>query len=591
MQQAIVRNIYAPLQPKSFEIAVAATGYAATAARQTTLEPGSGGIDVAMSWSCWLWVNNYTGDANLFSRIFQVAENNSNLYQFTLQLVTYSSSAVNGHIGFVLQNAANTANISCYTDAKINRARWYHVVITYSGSELNTGINIYLNGVQETGQRFSAGSYAGVGSVATYRFMISHQNEALRRVNCFMKDLSVWNRVLTSDEVLEAYNSGHPLAPSSLSFYATAIRAYFPLATDVTCTNNAALNLTANGMSFSTTPIRVPQRTLYNWGGVSCWNAFPGNTAYLAFGNLFKAGDNIVLITRSGTSHLSNGKIVRATMNKLDFTVNALSDVIAFSVTDRRVGSAGVVGGDIIINTIDETNGAGTVISNTKYTSTDGLTGSTYDGGSAITTPLTNGGFYGKIVQDYDHSQYRSMFYAESGGTYTIYLATLSGGTWSFTSIHSSSAGATRLVEPCLIKCGNNTYIVLARSVTADLYILYSTDGGATWSSPAATGLATGIAMADGCITSSGRLQIIWGDRVNDSMYMSLNNNVSTVIGSPTAWTTPIKIFQSYTTDSLGILGYPSIVADGYNAAVCFSAEFSSSRADLIFGYGQVDLG
>ena len=80
-------------------------------------------------------------------------------------------------------------------------------------------------------------------------------------------------------------------------------------------------------------------------------------------------------------------------------------------------------------------------------------------------------------------------------------------------------------------------------------------------------------------------------DRGDGFVKMSINNVVSDVLADPTNWESELRLFEGYTTDSLNILGYPSVVADGYFCAVQFCAEFSTSRADVIFGYGQIDPG
>lgn len=593
-QHGILTKRQIPQAPPSYPAGHTTAGsYAVTAARQTTLEPGSGGVDVAMSWSCWMWINNYSGEEQT-TRAFGVYETNSNLQQYVLQFVQYSSAVSNQKLSFAMFNAAGTSNIAIATGSKVKRARWMHVCITYSGSELNTGLKIYLNGIEDaTAVRTSGGSYAGVGSSSVYRFMISNQNDATRRLDCLIKDLAVWNKELSAAEVTELFNGDVVIAPSAVSFYATAIRAYYPLSSDTTCTNNAALNLTNSGtlITFTSYPI---SSTYQGW--FSCYNGIPSNTRYLSFGSLFKVNGTFMSVGRSGTSHLSGGKIVRCIQSADGFTVTGPTDVIPFA-NDLRTGNAYNVGANIIANIIEENNGLGTVIQNTLFTSTDGLTGSTYDAGSAITTPETQGGFYGKIVEDYVGGEYASAFYAVTGSTYTLYFARFASGSWSFTSIHSASSGL-RFVEPALIKCGNNTYIILARraSVSGDgLYLMYSTDGGSTWSSPANTNLTAAQSMADGCITASGRLTIIWADRDNatsqSGMYYSPNNMVADVIADPTDWVAPTKLFNGYATDSLDMLGYPAIVADGYFAAISFYAEFSSSRADIIFGYGQIDPG
>ena len=95
--------------------------YAVTPARQTTLEPSNGsGTDQAMSWSFWVWLNNFTA-IETFTRLLSVSETSTSSAQYAISLGSYSSASVNGCLGIAFLNAAT--NIQAYTGSRVMRAR------------------------------------------------------------------------------------------------------------------------------------------------------------------------------------------------------------------------------------------------------------------------------------------------------------------------------------------------------------------------------------------------------------------------------------------------------------------------------------
>ena len=287
-----------------------------------------------------------------------------------------------------------------------------HVVFTYSGSELNTGINIYINGVLDSApQLFSAGSYAGVGSDSDYRFQLFSQLAA-NRTDMIMRDACVWNRVITGAEVLTLFNGGIPIDVNTLGFYAAAIRAYYPLRTNANCLNNAALNLTNAGtITFSTYPISP------TYGSISLFNPLPGNTRYMGFGAMYAVGGIMRYYCKSGTSHVAGGKVVKMEFDTTGtFSVTGPTDVIPFPGSDTiGTSTSAIVGGNIQIEVLKSTSPAGVPVNNSTYISTDGLTGTTFGSPSVVSTPGTNGTFYGKIWPSYTPGEYCSMYYELTG--------------------------------------------------------------------------------------------------------------------------------------------------------------------------------
>lgn len=580
-----------PETPPSYAVASWSSAFSDTPARQTSLEPGSGGVDAPMSWSMWVNI------ANVNINTTQTFLTNCNpaivaQQQYALQLVGYASSTFNQCIAFAIFNSAGTENIQVLSSVRFNRSRWVHLVVTYDGSETAAGLNLYFNGVKDTSATHStSGAYTGLGSQTTYRFGINAANST-RRVAGKMRDLAVWNAELTQGEVDTLFNLGVPMDVNSVaSFYGTKIIGYWPLRSNVQCLNNSALNLNS-GLSFQSVPINT------TYGDTSMYNAVPGNTRYIAFGRMFAVNNRFMWIGRSGTDHLTGGKIVQFMFDKgLPMSNNnPPTDIIPFVTEDYRTGTAGVVNGNIQVDIIRETNGVGTVLGNSMYTSTDGLTGQTYGSAVAITTPVTAFATYSKIHPSYTAGEYNCIAYALNGSNWELYFGTFASGAWTWGSPFYS-ATSPQLNETALVKCGNNTWLALIRSSdTAFIYQSVSTNGGSTWSAPTATNLAVTAAanMCDATVTGDGsRIAVIYTDKGNDLVYLSLQNSIATILASPTSYNSGSAIWQTYSGSPQFLVGYPSIVADPadpHYAAVAVSGEFSSTRADLMFGYGIVDL-
>ena len=82
---------------------------------------------------------------------------------------------------------------------------WHNIIITYDGSKLASGVNIFINGISQTLVVISD-TFTGTSSTAL-------PLEFGRRgttwfLNGSIDETAFWNRVLTIDEVTELYNSG-----------------------------------------------------------------------------------------------------------------------------------------------------------------------------------------------------------------------------------------------------------------------------------------------------------------------------------------------------------------------------------------------
>ena len=86
---------------------------------------------------------------------------------------------------------------------------FYHLAFTYDGSGSETGLKIYVNGVDETTTTSQTGTYTGMVN-SNFDTAIGVRGDTLSGLNSVSKidELHVWkNRELSSGEVLEIYNT------------------------------------------------------------------------------------------------------------------------------------------------------------------------------------------------------------------------------------------------------------------------------------------------------------------------------------------------------------------------------------------------
>jgi hypothetical protein len=569
--------------------AISSANHASTSARQTSLESGSAGVDVAFSISFWVRISNITqGDHN--GALVSVSDNTNN-DQYAIFLANAGSQTSSDRLRFIL--TTNSSNlIYAQTQNIFPKNRWVHVVMTYDGTEVNSGLEIYLNGaIEASPTRVATGTYTGGLNSAANRFRIGHPSTT-RDATANIADVCYWNKELNSTEVSELYNAGVKLAPSSVSFYGANIVAFYPLSSDVTCTNNASLNLTNSGVSFGS---RTVDPTSNN---ISFRRSEVSSSRYVAFGSAFKNDTEVFWYGRSGTSHVLNGKIIKIPYTISTQTAGTPVDVITDGTYDLRGGSAGIIGSSIFNFLARYNGGTDTFIDTKRYVSTDGLTGSTFGTGISMTDNYTRFNFYGEVVTETIGATTYTVvpYYGHNGaGTWklSVYYTTDAGSNWTKVDI---SDGANQYGEASLIYADGYWMLLARRNNTPfGIYETHSTDL-TTWSTPTLTNLA-GTGDAANCAmakNSFGLIQVVVMDRTNDFVLISKNNRMSDLVADPTAFAATTQIFRGYSVDSYNILGYPNIVYLGEsvgddNYFISVSTEFSSSRADHFYAFGAIN--
>ena len=96
----------------------------------------------------------------------------------------------------------------------LSPSTWYNIIITYDGSELGTGLKMYINGAAPIVSTTSWGANAQ-NSINSNDFTISLATTTGWPGN--IDEISVWRSELTSTHVGEVYNSGSPNNLDSLA--------------------------------------------------------------------------------------------------------------------------------------------------------------------------------------------------------------------------------------------------------------------------------------------------------------------------------------------------------------------------------------
>lgn len=562
-------------------------------ARQLALEPSVTGVDSAMSWSCWMQQSNVYATSQ---RIFGVAETAANVrqYDFGIQGRDGLNPALNNRGQFALFTD-NSNFLLVTTTNKIPCGRATHIGITYDGSETAGGFKIYINGVEDTtATKSMTGTYTGARNSANFRYCVSRVDSATNRYAGDVRDLCVWNRVLTSGEIVNLYNDGDPIDVNTLAFYAAAIAAYWPMRTTTNCLNSATFNLSNTSITTRTVPIKADYIPL------SIFNAVVGNTNYLFSAGMF---ENKAVLA-SATSHVGTRHVMqRMICNGLGLSTGTPYDILNNASIDYRGGPSVIIDGTNVKMVGQEYSFPGlTFIAHGDWTSTDGVVGDAFGSinSLAMVDPTSTAAqFYGTPIRGYGAGEYIFPHYEfKTGGTWRIdYWKYTIGSGWTRHDVWVGT-GTDAYTEWCIAAVGNNTYIGMTRSnVKGGLWYTVSTDGGATWSVPVDSGLGTGECMANMAVDPEGNIFIAFGDRGSPlsagsgSIKISTRNVPADILADPTDWNTETIVFRAYATDSLGILGYPVPIIDGFNAYILFCTEFSVSRADAYLGYGQIVYG
>jgi hypothetical protein len=159
----------------------------------------------AFSISCW-FKRTRSGVSE-----FLVAkqESSGNLRGYTL-LIPSSDNLITA---VIRNNTASSGRLIVDCTTAITDTNWHHIVMTYDGSSSVSGINLYLDGNNDTGA--TSGTLSGTISNST-SLQIGARNGGFP-FSGNIDEVSVFNTELSQSDVTSIYNGGVPNDISSLS--------------------------------------------------------------------------------------------------------------------------------------------------------------------------------------------------------------------------------------------------------------------------------------------------------------------------------------------------------------------------------------
>jgi hypothetical protein len=137
------------------------------------------------------------------------------LYTSSTSAQTYFSKVSGGFLGyemtvnlgsgvrFFLRGTAGW--IDLYINGQLEN-QWQNIVFTYDGSKNASGVNGYIDGVLRT-KNVITNNLTGLVST-TVNAQISGRAGTSQPFKGIIDEIGIWNKVLTSTEVTELYNSG-----------------------------------------------------------------------------------------------------------------------------------------------------------------------------------------------------------------------------------------------------------------------------------------------------------------------------------------------------------------------------------------------
>ncbi|UCG90730.1 MAG: LamG domain-containing protein, partial [Candidatus Heimdallarchaeota archaeon] len=110
------------------------------------------------------------------------------------------------YIYLELSNPTESAWIRGKADYSMSTGTWYHLTATYDGSESNSGITIYINGINETDVRDGSGTFTGMTNGNAMFCIGNEDNYNYRDFDGRLDNARIYDEELSASEVLLLYD-------------------------------------------------------------------------------------------------------------------------------------------------------------------------------------------------------------------------------------------------------------------------------------------------------------------------------------------------------------------------------------------------
>ena len=342
-----------------------------------------GSNDAACSFEAWI----YPQDTTNFIICSKTQDTNNREYMLRLS---------SGRVQLLLYDGGFTDFLQLIQTATLSADEWHHIIITYDGSEVHTGLSLYVNGSSETAITSLTGTYNGqnntTGPLNIGRWTIGGHATGL------IDEFIIHSKELSSAEVATRYNAGTPSDPRSLNpLY------YLHEATGADWSGNNHIATLQSGAEITA---NVPVVTLPAWENSHSLD-FNGTSAYVqvADSNDLSFGDSSTDSPFSISAWIKNDAIGNtqrivakgSTSSNLEynFTINGLGD-LGFYLYDDSSGTSINTTTDISLSTgvwyhvVGTYDGSGSNTGITVYV--NGVTGTLTRGSNGTYIAMHNEG-------------------------------------------------------------------------------------------------------------------------------------------------------------------------------------------------------
>lgn len=206
------------------------------------------GFESSDSFTINTWVNRRTTGTTDFI----LDKTNAGVRGYVLAFGSADSK-----LNLALRNTLNTNQLSIASDMAFTTGTWYNILITYNGS--NQEIHMYINGFEITYTKLVDNLNGTILNDGEFRIG-SRYNQAGTEFAGYIKEIQIFNRIITNQEISDLYNSKkdrYVVYPNGLQLNldATNLNSYLPNSTlwkDISYSNyNGTLvsGVTYNGQS------------------------------------------------------------------------------------------------------------------------------------------------------------------------------------------------------------------------------------------------------------------------------------------------------------------------------------------------------
>jgi len=194
----------------------------------------------------------------------------------------YISSTGNAQITITYDSTI--AEIVVNSSIVINNNLWNHIVATYDGSSLASGINFYINGVLDLSPTIVQDDLGSNSILNAAEFNIGGRTNGTSLLNGSVQDVAVWNKELSSSEATEIYNNKIPINLTTVSC-AADLAAWWRCGERYSLAANGVPDFSGNGLHGTQVNMEITDVESRTYIGKSM--VFDGTNEYVTMGDVF----------------------------------------------------------------------------------------------------------------------------------------------------------------------------------------------------------------------------------------------------------------------------------------------------------------